>query len=343
MFLEAKPIWAKGKTKEKNIFMVCQTKLEAVDAATLHIAGTVFYRVYVNDEFLCFGPARAAAGYVREDVIPLPQIEGECVIRIEAVGYYCKSISTVMQPSMLMAEIQCENQVVAYTGKDFNVYLPKHKVQKVERYSAQRHFTEIWDYTDKKDIISTECETEFELLENEVEVIERKAPYPSYHEIELKQVLNKGSYEFQKSLPYKQYKYSWQMSNDWGYFEWDEIEHHPFCWAQRLNQIIKSGVEDLPVTVGAGEYVLLDFERVEAGFLKASMEALKNSDIVISFCEYFEGNTFSFQNMNVHRHIVSVHMYMHALCVSIHSLLHSGHALVIRCMPAGVLACTPHE
>ena len=300
MFLEAKPIWVTGKSKEKNVFMVLETEVSGTSSAELHIAGTCFYRVYVNDEFLCFGPARAAEGYVREDVVSVSDGNGTYKVRIEAVGYYCKSISTVRQPSCLLAEIRSGETVLAATGKDFKAYMPDTKIQKVERYSAQRHFTEVWDYRSNSIESIEKCEVDLEMVNENLAVIERKAPYPSYRELDLKEIRHRGSYEFEESLPYKKQKYSWQMSEDWGFFAWDEIEYHPFSWAQRLVQTVKSDRETLPLIVKEGEYILLDFGKVEAGFLKASLEALDESDVVISFCEYFEGETFSFQNMNVH-------------------------------------------
>lgn len=300
MFLEAKPIWAKGKSKEKNIFLALEITFNEVSLVELHIAGICFYRVYVNDEFLCFGPARAAEGYVREDVISLPNKKGECNVRIEAVGYYCKSISTVRQPSCLLAEIRSGETVLASTGKDFKMYMPSTKIQKVERYSSQRHFTEVWDYRNQNPEFVENCEVDFEIVDVRPVVIGRKAPYPLYRDICLKEIRNRGVYEFDENLPYMKQKYSWQMSEDWGFFAWDAIEHHPFSWAQRLVLTVKGNMETLPLIVEEGEYVLLDFGKVEAGFLKASLEALEESDVVFSFCEYFEGKTFSFQNMNVH-------------------------------------------
>ncbi len=300
MFYDAMPIWAKGKSQEMNTFVVFKTCIGNKKNAEIHIAGTCFYRVYVDNQFLCFGPARAASGYVREDVIMLPNDMVSREVVIEAVGYYCKSISTVMQPSCLIAEIRCGENVIASTGKDFLVYLPGSKLQKVERYSAQRHFTEIWDFTENKGALLPECETDVEIANEQPVVLERKAPYPLYSDIKLPQIRNKGIYEFQETLPYKKQKYSWQMSDDWGYYKWDEIVHHPFSWAQRLKQTVVSGKADFPITVREGEYVLIDFERVEAGFLNATIESLEDSDVVLSFCEYFEGNTFEFQNMNVH-------------------------------------------
>ncbi len=300
MFLEAKPVWAKGKSREMNTFVVFKTEIEATTKVTLYIAGTAFYRVLLNDEFVCFGPARSAGGYVREDVITLPGESAHMVVVIEAAGYYCKSLSTVLQGSCLMAEIRCEGNVIASTGKDFKAYLPGCKVQKVERYSAQRHFTEVWDYTDRKGEISPICETEIEIAEKEPQVLVRTAPYPLYKDIDLEEIRCRGIYAFEESLPYKKQKYSWQMADDWGFYEWEEIEHHPFSWAQRLVQHVKSGAENLPITICEGEYVIFDFERVEAGFLKAHLQSLEDSDVVLSFCEYFEGDTFCFQNMNVH-------------------------------------------
>ncbi len=300
MFLEAKPIWAKGKSREMNTFVVFKTEIETAEKAELHIAGTVFYRVFVNDKFVCFGPARAAGGYVREDVIPLPQESTHRVVVIEAAGYYCKSISTVRQPSCLEAEIRCEGNVIAGTGKDFKAYLPGCRVQKVERYSAQRHFTEVWDYTDRKGNLFSTCETEIEIVEKEPQVLERTAPYPLYEDRNLKEIYRRGIYTFEESLPYQKQKYSWQMSDDWGFYDWEEIEYHPFSFAQRLQQQIKSKAECIPITICEGEYVIFDFGRVEAGFLKTEIQSLEESDVVISFCEYFEGELFCFQNMNVH-------------------------------------------
>lgn len=294
MFLNAKPVWAKGKSKQMNTFLVLETEISPMPSAELHIAGTCFYRVYVNDAFLCFGPARTGRGYIREDVVSIPECEKKCHIRIEAVGYYCKSLSTVMQTSCLMAEIRCGDAVIASTGKDFRAYMPGTKLQKVERYSTQRHFTEIWDYT------RIGSQVDLEIVDEGLTVLDRKAPYPDYKDISLHTLWNRGSYRFDADLPYKQEKYSWQMSKDWGFFEWDEIERHPFSWAQRLSQTVTGREEALPVVVAEGEYVLLDFGRVEAGFLKASMEALEDSDVVFSFCEYFQGDTFAFQNMNAH-------------------------------------------
>ena len=133
MFQKAKAIWLAGKECEKNVQAVYKTDVVVTKDTELHVAGSVFYRIYCNHQFIAFGPARTAIGYVREDIFKLSEYgiaEGEtCEILIEAMGYYCRSVSTAFQPSCLMAEIQCNGEVVAYTGNDFVAYMPKSRVQ----------------------------------------------------------------------------------------------------------------------------------------------------------------------------------------------------------------------
>lgn len=123
MFLQAKPIWAKGQSEQKNTFVVFTSRITARKDLLLHIAGTAFYRVFVNGSFLAAGPARCAAGYVREDILHLPQKSGDLDVVIEAAGYYCKSLATVQQPSCLMAEVRCGQTVVATLNRDFTAYM----------------------------------------------------------------------------------------------------------------------------------------------------------------------------------------------------------------------------
>lgn len=299
MFLEATPVWAQNQAKQKNTFVVFQSRITSQENLRLHIAGTAFYRVFVGGSFLAAGPARCAAGYVREDVITLPG-EGELDVVIEAAGYYCKSLATVQQPSCLMAEVRCGQTVIATLNRDFAVYMPPCKVQKVERYSAQRHFTEVWDYRQQQGQLLDTWKVTLEELAEQPKVIDRVAPYPLYRDVPLTKAAVKGSYEFDKNIPYIKERYSWKMAPDWGFFPYEEIEHHPFAWAQRLKQHQQGKNVALPLTLQEGEYAIFDFSNIEAGFITAALRAVSNCDVVISFCEYMPGDVFQFQNMNVH-------------------------------------------
>lgn len=303
MFKKAKPIWVKDKSKEMNTYAVFRTVITAEEGATLHITGTAFYRIYANQTFVGAGPARTAYGYLREDEISLEPYmnNGSCELVIEAVGYYCYSMATVKQPSCIIAEVRCDENVIAYSGYDFEGYQPDCKLQKVERYSVQRHFTEVWDYRNGNTITDAKYASELEVLSESFHILDRVVPYPLYEQIHLKQAMTYGFFEYDETLPCDTWRYSWhEIPEWWGVYTCDEVQHQPFSWVQHQKQTVKERAVDLPLVLKAGEYVVLDFKRIETGFLCAHMKAAVDSDVVIAFAEYSEGEDFTFTNMNVH-------------------------------------------
>ena len=292
MFRKAQPVWIRDREREMNVYAVFCTRVDLSAPGQLLLAGTAFYRVTVNGKFLAFGPARTAEGYVRQDVLTLP--EGVCDIQIEACGYYCHSLSTVWQPSFLMAEVRCDGEVLSYTGRDFEAYTPGTRLQKVERYSMQRHFSEIWDF----------CQPQKNPAQIAVQtvapkVIRRNAPYPEYAQREVIDAKCCGTLTFDETLPYKTRRYSWTQEG-WGEFPAEEILYSPHTWLQRQRQTPLCCDISLPMILQAGEYAILDLEQIETGFLTASVTAEEESDVVIGFTEYFSGDIFRFSNMNVH-------------------------------------------
>ena len=302
MFLKAKPIWPKGYTCEMNIHTVFYNNL-CDGAQKIRIAGTAFYRLYVDGVFVASGPARTAHGCVRVDEIMLPSHASE--ILIEAVGYYCKTIATCHQPSFLMAEMIDENgQVVAYTGKDFDCYMPNIKIQKSERYSVQRHFTEVWDYRKFTTFNDEKYQVPYEIVDEQPIILERKAPYPIYENVNLKQAKICGELSWNADKSYKEQRYSWaEVPKFWGIFEKEEIMTSPHTWIQRHEQVIEKRNVALPLELNEGQYAIFDFGQIEAGFLQFDVECFSQTDLIFAFTEYYEGDTFTYQNMNVHNAI----------------------------------------
>ena len=305
MFQHAKPVWPKGRCREKNVFaafLLQASPASPEEKLTLHVTGATFYRVYANGEFLGFGPARTALGYAREDVFTLVRSDGGAVdVVIEVCGYYCRSLSTVLQPSFLMAELRCADRAIAWTDENTAVFCPKCKLQQVERYSKQRHFTEIWDYRDFVSMTDPRYRAEAEVLQQDIQILDRTAPYPAYDAVELNRSAIKGSIAFDPQLPCIRQRYSGGcMPKHFHYFEYDTIPYHPYAWLQQQRQTIRHRDAALPDTLGENEYLIFDFGRIEAGFFRLELEALEDSDVVVGFSEYYEGEDFQFQNMNCH-------------------------------------------
>ena len=290
MFQNAKPIWLKNRSLEMNTLASFRALLKGEGEAELCITASSFYRVFVNGKFIAYGPARTAKGYMRVDCLPI-SLKGECELIIEAVGFYAESLTLVKHPSFCIAEVTLNGAPIAWTGRDFEAFAPAYHVQKVDRYSAQRHFTEVRDYRLGTSPIDPACRAEAEALTLDVEFLDRVVPYPTYEEFLTDSCTSYGVLEYDEAVAEK-IKMKDRPKNEhwerWGHFEIDEMPTRPYLWAMTQKQIAKGGAKKLPLTVKAGEYAIFDLVQMETGFLQTSFEALEDCDVIVAFSEYYE-------------------------------------------------------
>ena len=132
MFTKALPIWLKDKSKEKNIQAKFTAEFVGQEGLVLKLTGATFYKVFLNDNLIHYGPAPTAGGYARVDVVDLPVFMGENnILTIEVAGYNCYSYAAVKQTSYLCAEVVHGDTCIAATGYDFDGYLVTSRVQKI--------------------------------------------------------------------------------------------------------------------------------------------------------------------------------------------------------------------
>lgn len=299
MFKKAKPIYVKEMVGVKNGFATFTAQVDSLSGAELRICAADFYRVSVNGRFVAFGPARTAKGYARMDRIPLDGLGRKAgnQILISVAGYYCRSLSTVLQPMFLWAEIVRNGEVLAATGKDFDCFISDTKKIKTARYSFQRHFIEEWDLRESLCARSVAPV----VLEDPPQVIERTAPYPAYRDILLSEAASLGSFELDPDATVHQDFYSAPMPVDyWGRYENDEVEKHSYEWVQEQKQIKAADVTALPLGVTAGQYAIFDLSRIETGFLHLFGTAEEGTELVLAFSEDATPDRFTFTDMHVH-------------------------------------------
>ncbi len=298
MFQKAIPIFASGKKNEMNTHIVlCQT-LDSLKNKKILIAAASFYQLFVNDRFVSFGPCRAAGGHARIDEISLEPYhrENDNIIRIEVAGYACRSLSTVYTDSFVCAEIIDGNTPVYYTGKDFTTYRSARYLQKTERYSGQRHFTEIYDARENNPfsptyLVSTEpiCAPKW---------LERKAPYPMYRNVASDVAATVGTFSFDETLPYRKTRSSFPIDERWGRYEESEIPYKPYRWIQRQKQTPRAFHQPLPLTLSENTYAIIDLKQIESGFLRFCADVTEEADVVIGYSEYCKPDAFSFTDIN---------------------------------------------
>ena len=295
MFKKATPVWLRGMNDEMNLFAAFETETDSLADCEIRIAAAYFYRLFVNGKFAAFGPARTAKGYARTDIIALDTYNenGKNTVRIEVAGYNCRSMSTCKTNPFLIAEIVKNGDVIAYTGKDFVGSVMSERVRAVERYSQQRHFAEVLDYT------QPEVAAEAAPAAVSPKLLDRVAPYPVYRDIVKTDALCRGTFAYDETLPVKKNRYSFPPEADWGNFAEDEIKFKPFRWIQSQNMTPTEYGVKLPATLSEGEYVFIDLSQIECGFIGFDAFAEETSDVVIGFTEYCEPAAFKFHESNL--------------------------------------------
>ena len=151
-FRSARPVWLEGREREMNLTVGFHAAVPRPQSSPvmLRLTGQALYRVFVNGEFVGHGPARAAHGFYRVDeydITPWLRRSGDTVVAIEVAGYNVNSYYLLDQPSFLQAEVTAGEQVLASTaggGRPFKAKVIAERVQKVQRYSFQRPFMEVW-------------------------------------------------------------------------------------------------------------------------------------------------------------------------------------------------------
>ena len=301
MFKNAIPVFAKGEESSLNYPLTLCASVDSLKNVKMYISAFSFYRLFINGRFVCMGPARAAKGYARVDEISLDQYNtsGKNEIEIQVSGYNCGALSTARQTSFVVCELRRGEDVILYTGKDFDAYLDCRRIREVERYSAQRHFGELWKL-ENRDFRRPENKVELDGVTNNPKYLPRCVPFPSYDIIYADGFATKGIFEFDDSLPCRLTRSSFPIREAWGLFEEEKVFSHPFRWVQqqRTHCITRGG--DFPIKLCEGEYVTVDMGRIESGFICWNGKALENSDVVIAYSELCDADNFAFTDINCH-------------------------------------------
>ena len=96
-FVNAKPIFIKNRRESVNFQagFKCVFSADAGKKYLLRITGATLYSIWLNGEFVFYGPARAPHGYLRYDEIELDASEGENTLCVCLAGYNCPSFYTM--------------------------------------------------------------------------------------------------------------------------------------------------------------------------------------------------------------------------------------------------------
>ena len=303
MLKKAIPVWVECKTyKDKlNTQLVFRETMDSFSGnCKLKIAAADWYKLYINGKYAGAGPSRSAWGYARVDEYDLSQYEntdGKNEIVVYAAGFYCKSLTSVWQDSFFAAEIICNDDVIKYTGRDFECFINKRRIRNTERFSVQRYFQEIWDEA------ADDCGIPVKTAEvkNGVKFIPRGVPFAYSECKDFYSYVSKGTFEENPGKEIRKNAYSFDpfSESQWGAFDESEIEYFPFRYIKSLDVSMPAGGGKLPVTLSEGQWAMIDMDRINAGFLYWSGVANADTDVIVAFSESSDSEVFEFGNINM--------------------------------------------
>jgi alpha-L-rhamnosidase len=286
-FAKARPIWPVGRAREMNRFVQFRARCPAA-GARLRITASSLYRARLNGRFVGWGPARAAHGYFRVDEWALA---GAGELSIDVAGYNVNSYYTLDQPAFLLAEVVDQRgDVTAATGDaGFTAYLLEDHVQKVERYSVARTFSEVFRLGDDAESQPVECATFTPLR-----LLPRRVPYPDFTVASPARRVAVGRIE---RIEPRTLARDWTLTcigPDLKGFAEHEIEIIPSLELQKLRCIR----DNKPVApFGARRFETFDFGSNLAGFIRIKFRCEARARLAIVFDEVLTNGDVSFSRL----------------------------------------------
>jgi alpha-L-rhamnosidase len=299
-FRTARPIWPEGREREMNRFAGFRAVLPAPEDApvVLHVAASSVYRVFVNGAFVGHGPARGPHGRFRVDAWTLdPWLrEGTNLIAIEAVGYNVNSYYLLDQPAFVLAEVRAGDRVLASTGGEgvrFEAVLPVDHVQRVERYSVARTFSEAFRLRPGGHAWRTDADAAVDVAPCAVgevpPLLPRRVPYPDFRLVEPPRVVARGHVArgAPPAEPYRDWTLTELGPTLKGYRE-EELEVTTSLDWQAVRLVAREAVDvpfALPLDLPAGTFTLLDFDLNQSGFLGLRLRCDEPARLYAAFDE----------------------------------------------------------
>ena len=313
-FKRAKPIWPEGRETEKNLFVGFRAVFEGkVSTQTvLKIAASSLYRCWLNGRFLGHGPARGPHGFFRVDEWNLEpyMVIGSNLLAIEVAGYNVNSYYILDQPSFLQAEIVAEDQILVASAEDgvpFEAILLNERVQKVQRYSFQRPFIEVYQlkpgYTDWRRNLSAKIKKEKCAHLSDKRLLQRGVSLPDFRLLQPVKYVSKG--QVQRNMePQKFWKDETliMMGPKLGGFKEEELSK---VHSNYLQTITNTNIQQLnkPYQPNSTQKLLpdslhiIDFGQNLTGFIGAKIKTKQSLHLYITFDEILSDNDVNFTRL----------------------------------------------
>lgn len=291
-FIKAKPVWEKGSENDFNHALRFEADVKKSENALLSISGYTGYQVFINNKFVHYGPARAGRGHYRVDKLDISEYltKENNVVSVLATGYACSTFQWLKEPSFISAEIFCDGEIVAFTGGEgFRAYSLSERVQRVQRYSFQRAFAEVYDMHRRGELKEAELE-----ITDEKKFIEREISYPEFPKEAVNEIYSGGTVEHIIPKEYYNRREIVNAGKTVDGFAPEETEIISIHKAAELKLCDCGLTPALPAVMNADTYLSAAMKVNTTGFIEASLSCLEDTELYMTFDELLVDGSVDF-------------------------------------------------
>ncbi len=315
-FVKAQPIWPEGREKEMNLTVGFRAVFERPEeeAVSVRVAASTIYRAYINGVFFAHGPARGPHGWYRVDGWDISDHlqPGRNTLVIEVVGYNVNSYYLLDQPSFVQAEVTSNDRVLAATDApdgDFEAAVLAQRVQKVERYSFQRPFSEVWRLDPASDLwrkdLSVKGETVPCARTDSKRLLARRVPRPEFNRRPALRVLTTGTVApRQDDVKPRHLRGLGDISEQYKGYPMAELTTIPSLELQRYQEASREkgdrplrAIDEIPLSEGG--YAIVDLGKNFTGFIGATITCAEPTRLFLTFDEILsDGGDVDFMRLD---------------------------------------------
>ena len=303
-FAAGTPIWTTAEQGEINSSIVFSTDFEwdGEGELKLRLTGCSLFKVFVNEKFAAYGPARGGHGYFRVDqwnIKPFAR-KGRNRLNIVGVAYNTTTFYIIDHEPFLQAEVVSGDNVLRATGDGRWCANLTGRIRRTQRYSAQRAQSEVYEVQSSHGWEWWKRCNDFGRVLSitnapRVRLFERGAPYPTF-EID-------SSYRPTDSLSVKLREGDLGKIPDlWGgkasylgrTYPSETLKYRPVIdWWKR--EFLPAGkIEQGPVKIDAQRAVRYEGKINNTGFLSVKVKVVKPGRIIVAFDEILVGGKLNF-------------------------------------------------
>lgn len=275
---DKKAVWAKGYAEEMNRAFAFALDLKKPTKGEICLSAASCYKIYADGKLLGFGPNRASHGYCR---FATYTFEARRIVA-EVLSVYAQNFCWVKQKPFFACEVKTENGE-AYSAEDFACFELTDRVRKVQRYSFQRGFAEVYEvFADHGALyVGDFSETPYPRCETEEAVLPKVLPSytenPLLEEVSAR-AIDSGAVRINDTLPVWTDRSQTEVGgllegykrSEWQAFPTDEVSKFEFF----------SGEKN-----GDYSYETVDFSRIYAGITELEIEAENTGEVYVTFDE----------------------------------------------------------